>query len=266
MLAERGAYRLAVEPLGVAPEHVASALVLGDSVTTEAIDSPGDWDEYTVTAAPGQDLGVIVHSTRTDFVYPWVRIFDRPTGDTLGLTPVYGDRFTGPFRVPASGEVGIAVYEPGGGFFRFCYDATCGGVFPFVGVYDFRVVPINRAPESVPTAYTVGDTVRGETISPVGDIDEFTSSGIPGEQLTLFDRLTATSSLDSAIVLEVIDPGTGTSLVGSNTAVFGGSTFFSVGWFTVPASGTFIVRAHIYGKDGFGVGTTSYDFFVKRGP
>jgi len=29
VLAERGAYRLAVEPLGVAPEHVASALVPG---------------------------------------------------------------------------------------------------------------------------------------------------------------------------------------------------------------------------------------------
>jgi hypothetical protein len=265
VLAERGAYRLAVEPLGVAPEHVGSALVPGDSVTTEAIDSPGDWDEYTVTAAPGQDLGVIVHSTRTDFVYPWVRIFDRTTGDSLGLTPVYGDRFTGPFRVPASGEVGIAVYEPGGGFFRFCADATCGTAFPFVGVYDFRVVPINRAPESVPAAYTVGDTVRGETISPIGDIDEFTSTGTPGEQLTLFDRLTTTSSLDSAIVMEVIDPASGQSMGSYGAAVFG-STFFPVAAFTVPASGTFIVRAHVYGKDGLGVGTTSYDFFVQRGP
>ena len=266
VLAERGAYRLAVEPLGVAPEHVGSALVPGDSVTTEAIDSPGDWDEYTVSAAPGQDLGVIVHSTRTDFVYPRVRIFDRTTGDSLGLTPVYGDRFSGPFRVPASGEVGIAVYEPGGGFFRFCADATCGTSFPFVGAYDFRVVPINRAPESVPAAYTVGDTVRGEAIFPVGDIDEFTSSGAPGERLTLFDRLTATSSLDSAIILEVIDPGTGASLVGGNTAVFGGSAFFPVGSFTVPASGAFIVRAHVYGAGGNGVGTTSYEFFVQRGP
>jgi len=142
----------------------------------------------------------------------------------------------------------------------------CGGIFHFVGGYKFHVIPVNLAPENGPAAYTVGDTVRGETISPVGDIDEFTSSGVPGERLTLFDRLAATSSLDSAIILEVIDPGTGASLAGSNTAVFGGSAFFPVGSFTVPASGAFIVRAHVYGAGGNGVGTTSYEFFVQRGP
>ena len=88
------------------------------------------------------------------------------------------------------------------------------------------------------------------------------SSGTPGEQLTLYDRLTVTSSVDSAIVLEAIDPAPGTSLVGSNTAVFG-SSFYPVGSFTVPASGRFIIRARIYG---YGLGTTSYEFFVKRGP
>jgi hypothetical protein len=152
------------------------------------------------------------------------------------------------------------------GLSGICYDATCGGVFTFTGSYGFHVLAVNRAPENVAASYTVGDTVRGETISPVGDIDEFTSTGTPGEQLTLFDRLTVTSSLDSALVLEAIDPATGTSLVGGNVAIFGSSAFYSVGSFTVPASGAFIVRAHVYGEYGFGVGTTSYDFFVKRGP
>ena len=78
-------------------------------------------------------------------------------------------------------------------------------------------------------------------------------------------RLTAQASLDSAAVLEVIDPATGASLVGSNTAILG-ATFASLGSFTVPARGSFLVRVRVYGSFGYGVGETSYEFFVRRGP
>jgi hypothetical protein len=265
--AERGAYRLAVEPLGAAPEHVSSALVPGDSVTTEAIDSPGDWDEYTVTASPGQEIGVIVHSTRTDFLYPYLRIFDRVTGDSL-VTALYGEHFVGPFRVPASGEVGIAVYQPDG-FFRFCSDATCGGYFRFVGGYAFRVIPINRAPESVPAAYTVGDTVRGEAIFPAGDIDEFTSSGTPGDTLRPWWRLMANPipPPGSGITLQVVDPATGAVLVGWGASVIASTTeYFSPGPFVVPPAGAYLIRVHGGGLFGDELETAPYEFFVKRGP
>lgn len=264
VLAERGAYRFTVEPLGVAPEHVPSALVPGDSVTTEAIDSPGDWDEYTVTAAPGQDLGVIVHSTRTDFLYPYLRIFDRTTGDSL--VALYGDRLVGPFRVPASGEVGIAVYQPDG-WFRFCNDATCGGYYRFVGDYAFHVIPIDRAPENGPATYTVGDTVRGEAIFPAGDIDEFTTSAVPGGTLTAYIRLTAPPVGEQfhGLTLEVIDPATGNSLIGA-LAQFFGQTFGPVGTFTVPARGNLLIRVRGSGTFGDELTTAPYEFFVKRGP
>ena len=264
--AERGAYRLAVEPLGAAPEHVSSALVPGDSVTTEAIDTPGDWDEYTVTASPGQEIGVTVHLTRTDFLYPYLRIFDRVTGDSL-VTALYGDHVAGPFRVPASGEVGIAVYQPDG-FFRFCSDATCGGYFRFVGGYAFRVSSINRAPESVLAAYTVGDTVRGEAVFPGGDIDEFTSTAVPGETLTAFIRLTAPpvgGDQFHGLTLEVIDPATGNALIGS-LAQFFGQTFNPVGSFAVPAGGGFLIRVRGSGTFGDELTTAPYEFFVSRGP
>jgi len=266
-LAERGPYRFAVEPLGAAPERVGSALVPGDSVTTEAIDSPGDWDEYTVTASPGQEVGVIVHSTRTDFLYPYLRIFDRVTGDSL-VTALYGDHLVGPFRVPASGEVGIAVYQPDG-FFRFCSDATCGGYFRFVGAYAFRVIPINRAPESVPGLYTLGDTVRGEAIFPAGDIDEFTSSGTPGDTLRPWWRLTANPipPPGSGISLQVVDPATGAVLVGWGASVIASTTeYFSPGPFVVPPAGTYLIRVHGGGLFGDELETAPYEFFVKRGP
>ena len=72
--------------------------------------------------------------------------------------------------------------------------------------------------------------------------------------------------MNQMTAVEVVDPATGTSIMGGGTAVFGASGFVNVGSFTVPASGMFILRAHVYGEAGFGVGTTAYDFFVKRGP
>jgi hypothetical protein len=266
VIGERGPYRFAIVRANTLPEHVGPSLVPGDSVTSEPIDTPGDWDEFAVTATPGQDMS-IQFDGRDGFDGPfvWVWVFDPATLDTLAYQPGQFRRIAGPFKVPAGGQYKVAVFEPLG-FYRTCSDATCGGAFRFVGPYGFHVIAVDRAPESAAPTFTVGDTVRGETVSPVGDIDEFTSTGTPGEQLTLFDRLTATSSLDSALVLEIIDPATGTSLVGGNAAILGSSTFYSVGSFTVPASGTFVVRAHVYGQWGYGVGeTTTYEFFVKRG-
>ena len=247
LLSERGPYRFATTRWPTAPEHVAAGIVPGDSVTGEAIDYPWDWDEFTITGTPGQTLAVVTRAA-TGSGYPVLAVFDSTTGDTLaGTMPQNFDKLTGLFTLPASGHLQLAMYAS-----------------DFVGAYRFSVVPVNLAPENLPATFAVGDTVRGETIAPIGDIDEFTATGTPGEQLTLLDRLTATSSLDSAIVLEVIDPATGASLVGSNVAIFGSSAFSTVGSFTVPASGTFKVRAHVYGVFGYGVGTTSYEFLVSR--
>jgi len=261
---ERGPYRFTVLPIDPGPEHVSSTLGAGDSVTTEPIDAPGDWDEFTLLGTPGQSMSVIFEGDVFTGLY--LRVFDAATDDTLAWQPNQFHRIAGPFRIPASGQVKISVSQPAG-FFRICYDATCSGLFNAVGPYRFRVVAVNPAPENTAAAYTVGDTVRGETIAPVGDIDEFTATGTPGEQLTLYDRLTTpTALLDSAVVIEVIDPATGVSLAGHGTAIFGSSQFYQVGTFTVPASGTFTLRARVYGEWGYAVGLTAYEFFVKRGP
>src|SRR6266576_4510 len=267
--AERGPYRFTVQPVETAPEHVNATLVAGDSVVGESIDQPGDWDEFTVTGTPGQTMSVLFNGEQLyTGPYMYLRVFDPVTDDTLAWQPSQFHRIAGPFRIPASGQAKISVSEPMG-FFRLCYTATCQSppLYSFVGPYGFRVIAVNRAPETAPATFAVGDTVRGESIGTIGDIDEFTSTGTPGEQLTLYDRLTTpTTLLDSAIVIEVIDPATGASLAGHGTAIFGSSQFFQVGTFTVPASGTFTLRARVYGESGYGVGQTAYEFFVKRGP
>ncbi len=261
-IADRGAYRFVVESLPSGPEQVNAGLVPGDSVTTEPIDPLGDWDEYVVTATSGQDLEIVYDGRQGG--YPYLRAFDPVTGDTLAGTAGPVLRIAGPFRVPPIGQFHVALFEPGG-FYRFCY-TTCDA-FHFVGPYAFKVVPVNLAPESVPAPYTVGDTVRGEAIASVGDVDQFTSSATPGEQLAPFFRLTTQAVVDSALALEIVDPGTGAILWGYGAAYFGtsyGSTFSP---FTVPASGSFVIRVRAYGYfEELGFGTGGYEFFVRHVP
>ena len=265
---ERGPYRFTVELLGTSPERVPSALVPGDSITGEAIDAPGDWDEYTLRAVAGQDLN-IVFQTPGSPGYPWLIALDPATGDTLAW--VVGQSFeraVGPFRAPASGKIRIVVAERRGEFFGSCYDATCGNVFRFVGPYRFRVVAVNRAPENVASSFALGDTVRGEAILPAGDIDEFTSTGTPGETLTPWWRLTANAvPTGSFITLEVVDPATGATLAGQGASlILSAPQYWSPGGFVVPQGGAYLVRVRGGGTFGDEVGTAPYEFFVKRGP
>jgi hypothetical protein len=259
--ADRGAYRFAVQSLGVAPEVAGSALVPGDSVTTESIDTQGDWDEFTLTAAPGQEVYVLFHGA------PIISVRDPTTGDSLAARLGWQyDKLVDPVRVPAGGQVKIAAYQPAA-FVRFCYDATCGGVLPFVGPYAFRVVPLNRAPEMVPGTYAFGDTVRGEIVSPIGDIDELTATGTPGDTLSVWWRLTADPvPTDGLITLEILDATTGTVIGGAGGSLFRASpTFYSQGAFVVPTGGAYLVRIHSYGSFGDNIATAPYEFFVKQG-
>ena len=258
---ERGPYRFTVLDVDPGPEHVGATLSVGDSVTNEPIDKPGDWDEFTLVATPGRTVSILFDGD----VYTGLSLVvrDPATGDTLAWQPNQFRRIVGPFLIPSSGQVKIAVAQPAD-FFRQCYNSTCN-IFSYAGPYRFWVLAVNPAPETAAATFAVGDTVRGESISPQGDIDEFTSTGTPGQQLSLLVRLTAQSTSDSAIVVEAIDPATGTSLAGSNAATWGAG-FFPAGTFTVPASGAFKIRAHAWGQ-GYGVGVTpQYEFVVKPGP
>ena len=263
-LSEIGPYTLSVTNWSTAPEVAPSALVPGDSVTQEAIDAPGDWDQFTVTGTPGEELGVLFESSGAFPIYPWILAFNPVSGDSLGSTVGQGLRFVGPFRVPAGGQIGLAVYETPMTYFRECYDATCGSAYRYTGGYKIHVAHFNRAPESVPAAYTVGDTVRGEAIAQPGDIDEFTSTGAPTEQLIASIRLTAPPvGSGYGLTLEIVDPATGAVLAGQGTQVFG-QEFVDVAGFTVPASGNFLVRVRGSGLSGEDTTTAPYEFFVRR--
>ena len=261
---DRGSYRFTVQDLAIGPEHGNATISAGDSVS-EQIDVPGDWDEYTIAGSAGQDFEVFFDGRNQTITGPFafLRVIDPVTGDTLAGAPGQLVHIAGPFRIPASGQAHVAIFEPGG-FARNCL--TSCDPFHMVGPFGFKLVAVNLGPENVAATYTVGDTVKGETITPVGDVDQFTASGTPGEHLKPYFRLTQQSPVDSALALEIIDPATGATLWGSGVA-WTGTTFGTYGDFTVPAGGTFQVRVRAYRffeELGFGVG--GYEFFVKRGP
>ncbi len=259
---DRGPYRFTVQSLEIGPEHGNAIVSAGDSVS-EQIDVPGDWDEYAIAAPAGQDFEVFFDGRTVSGPFAYLRVIDPATGDTLAGAPGQLVHIVGPFRVPSSGQAHIAVFEPGG-FARFC-SGSCDP-FRMVGPFAFKLVAVDLGPENLPASYTVGDTVRGETISPVGDVDQFTASGTPGEQLTPYFRLTQATTVDSALALEIIDPATGAILWG-NGAAWIGTSFGTYASFTVPAGGTFRVRVRAYRFfQELGFGTGGYEFFVKRGP
>ena len=141
-LAAPGPYTLAVEPVPVGPEHAAATLAVGDSVTNEAIDYPGDWDEFTLTGTPGQSVAVsftIAGVTGN----PVLEVFDS-TADSVVATAVgqAGVQVAGPAVMPASGQLVIRVYEPRPGS-SSCTDTFCNGIFAYTGGYKFTtaVVP-----------------------------------------------------------------------------------------------------------------------------
>ncbi len=250
----RDAYRLAVVPLDAKPEHVPAQITLGDSVTTERIDVLGDRDDFFVHAPPDSEVALVVGSPSTaSCSYPWVTVMDSVTGDTLFQLPAVGVHNQPAFKVPASGVLWLKVWE----YSRFC------AVYPsYVGSYTIVTIPVHRGPEHASAAYTVGDTIRTEDLT-LGDIDEFTSSGTPGDSMVAGVQLTAYPiPAYGGIKLEVIDAATGLSLTGSNTwsAGEGGAG----GEFVVPASGKFIIRIQGGGMAGDIFTIAPYWFYARK--
>jgi hypothetical protein len=252
-LFETGSYRFALTRRSTTPEHVGASLVPGDSVTEEQIDTPDDWDEFTLTGQPGQLLALVA---RTVDPAPAgllsIAVFDSATTDTVAAILVSGyDNPSGYFQLPPSGRLEIAVYNS-----RFG---------SFLGGYRFLVVAVNPAPESVSATLTLDDTVSGESLFPSMDVDEYTGTAGPGDTLVAEFRLLADPVPPGHITLEAVDPATGAILTPQGFSVVAAQPeFVGPGPFVVPVSGSYVVRMR---GGGFGtdqLGTAPYELRVRR--
>ena len=247
---ESGPYRVIIERLSRVPEHHAANIALGDTVADEVFDGANDVDQFIVTGAPNQEITGFLAADR-ETMGTYLGVIDTATETTLRFADAVGDTVPlGRLNLPASGVAAIRLYkEPYGNF-------TTGGS------YQFSVMAVNRAPEHVSAAITIGDTVRGEDINPVGDVDEYTFSGTAGDTL----RVLFAPALDShpPLAVDLLDAATGQVL----------ATFFTYDSsqelgtlgpppFALPASGTYMVR--VRGNTDV-TGSGGYQFSVQRAP
>jgi hypothetical protein len=264
---EVGPYRLSVVPADVGPENVSPAVTLGDSITTESLDAPGDWDQFLLSAQPGREVLVLFGSQMACCVYPYVTVTDPGSGVSLASAVGQGFRLTQAARVPASGQLAIAVYQPPPTESRVCLDATCGGIYGLTGPYVLQALAFDRLPETASAAYTLGDTVVTERLDRPGDVDEFTLTATPGRMLVPYFRLLAASQpADRLIGMQVVDTAGGV-VVGLGSYLSDVTAdFVPLQAFMVPASGKVLLRFCGTGPQGDDVATAPYAFYVAPAP
>lgn len=233
-LTETGSYQVALSAVNTAPEHLAATLPAAGGIQGESIDTPGDLDRFTVTAAAGAEFEIVAR-----FASPqsYVRIQTlAPTGDAPDRTSFMTgyDNPMGRFLVPASGQLRLQMYEERSGF---------DNGYTVTGGYTVTFVPINRAPETLPAAAPRNVVVQGERIDMIGDVDEFTFAGTAGEQIQAFFNTPHGIITGGTLTMEVVEAGTGTVL-GSVESGNGAPDIHDqgTGLITLPSSGTYLVR------------------------
>ena len=187
-----GPYRVRIVGSDPGPESARVALAVGESVA-EAIDRPGDVDEFLITANAGtSDLVLALHSE---------------TGvatDTMLVEPVVGsDRF---WQLPLSQSAGDEP-EPmpserfgmalGQDTLRVRVRAVRGTI---TGAYRLSLSRVDRAPERAARQVMAGDTVT-EALDYARDIDEFTFIGDVGRQYAVAFQGTSGSTRDTVELL-----------------------------------------------------------------
>lgn len=163
-----GPYTLGAYTVSAAPEHVPATLQVGQTLTGERIDRPGDLDVFTLQGEAGREVAVFLGAEAgRGAVFASLRPSSQAhTFIFLSSTwPSLDARSTGRIRleaVPYTLVVDPNMYGP----------HVIG--YSEGGSYALRIFPINRAPEGRSAAYALGDTVKGEPVYPAVDVDEYT--------------------------------------------------------------------------------------------
>ena len=246
-------YRVVVQRVSRAVEHHAAEISVGDVISDERLDDWNDLDEFTLTGAPGR---LVAASVSADPSTMGVRLemVDPATRETLALTTSTPDRpigVTDAIAIPSSGTVAVRAYR------------AIQVVPGTVGGYELEVHSFDPAPESIAAVIAIGDTVRGEWIDPLGDIDEYTFSGTAGDVLMAYFDVVSSPDPEWPLKLEVLD-STSDQVLGS-IAIPAGSELgdWHTGAFSLPVSGSYVVRVSGYDKEH---GSGEYAFTVQRAP
>lgn len=214
----RGDYRILIQPIDRAPETAAPVLAPGAAVT-DAVDVPGDVDEYTL-AVPADGAWNVVITTPDTVGFGDILALDvLPAG---GGDPVASNPVSGELLGAGTGNTGLA---PGDYLVRVDAARTTGG--GYLGDYQLVAFAIDSAAEGHAGTIAVGETVAGES-TPLGDVDRYTFQGADQEIL-------------SAAITDDLERMGGTIVRAADGQVVTGFAGAVERQFLIPGSGEYIV-------------------------
>ncbi|HSH44609.1 MAG TPA: Ig-like domain-containing protein, partial [Longimicrobiales bacterium] len=202
-----GPWSMRIRRLDLTVEGAADTLALGDTIHT-TIDYLGDIDFVWVELTAGQEVNLLASFDPASTVDPALGGLDFMLSyegaaslilqlDASAAGADHGQHASGVFTPDDTGPHAIIVR---GG------DAATGG---FVGDYALTVHPTDPAPEIRTdlvgtTRGVIGDSVAGEAIAPLGDVDEFTFEAAAGETFVFY--FTMAYGGQGAITAELLAP------------------------------------------------------------
>ncbi len=194
-----------------APETVPSVISAGDTITGESLENSADIDEFQVGLGAGAELiGFLKSAGGTAPVLPAFQIYAPGAGTPLidlsgtGATEDLEGQSTGLLPIPSAGSGRVVVYSR---------EQDLATTSDGTGPYQLQLRLIDRTPETISVVVPVNDTVVGEQIDHVGDIDEFTANVVAGERYRVFLQ---TVSGSAGATLRVNAPALGLAVASHN--------------------------------------------------
>lgn len=235
---DSGAFRLFVYPVDEGPESRPVRFLIGDTVT-ESLETLADIDTFVVAGSSGQ--AVVAYAEALNGSSPGILSLGVETLTGVGSAPGDTDlqqASTGRFLLPGSRDYRVTV--------QAARDFNTG-YRQYRGPYRFQLRSITTVPEHHAATIAVGDTVAGESIDYVADVDAFTLSGAPGQECVVFLQ-GLTGNAASRFVLNVLDSSgaitTNTQSGGSDAALLGQMT----ARFRFPATGPAVMHLRVSGS------------------
>ena len=216
-----GDYEILPRTVNTAPESRPPTINVGDTISDQRIDAPGDIDRFHVTLTAADSVYLTLSWPAIDGVPVRGFLRDAATDTVIAVAGRLASiRTTGDYYVEVRGETrGIDQAEQ--------------------GAYILRLNRANFAPEDRPPQVALGDTVRSRIDVP-GDVDEYLLSAPAGSTVTGALRWDDQSIVN--VWIEFFDPTTGAFLDRAHV------NHESVGHVIVPAGGALRLRVWEYSQ------------------
>jgi hypothetical protein len=210
-----GSYEILSRTVNTAPESRAATINVGDTISDERIDVPGDIDRFHVTLTAGDSVYFALSWPATGGVLVRGYLTEAASGNVIAARGQLAHVLsTGDYYIEVRGE-------------------TRGTDPAEQGAYSLLFRRANFAPEDRSPQVALGDTVRSRIDVP-GDVDEYLLSAPAGSTITGALRWEDEGYVNAWI--EFFDPTTGAFLDRAHVS------HESVGHIVVPATGTLLLR------------------------